>query len=227
MMSAKEMFNALGYYEKDVGYTNILCYEKDVSVPNVPHYIGLQFVLNHEYISIYSHVGGRYEYGKECHYSYGAFNGFDVELLRAIEQPMKELGWLDEKTEIKEARNPEVTNFEYYKDEILDNCLESLAVVKGRPKLCYKTSCNDCDFKLVQKGCHKKVMDWLKQTYQKPTYKLTQFEYDLLSVHKDYKTYNNIANQIHLFKMREKGYFKDVDTNIPIREILDNCEVVG
>lgn len=98
MMSAKEMFNALGYYEKDVGYTNILCYEKDVSVPNVPHYIGLQFVLNHEYISIYSHVGGRYEYGKECHYSYGAFNGFDVELLRAIEQQMKELGWLDEKT---------------------------------------------------------------------------------------------------------------------------------
>ena len=62
--------------------------------------------------------------------------------------------------------------------------------------------------------------------YKKPTYKLSQFEYDLLSVHKDYKTYNNIANQIHLFKMREKGYFKDVDTNIPIREILDNCEVI-
>lgn len=118
------------------------------------------------------------------------------------------------------------TNYEHYKDEILENCLDSLAVVKGRPKLCYKTSCNDCDFKLVQKGCHKKVMDWLKQTYQKPTYKLTQFEYDLLSVHKDYKTYNNIANQIHLFKMREKGYFKDVDTNISIREILGNCEVI-
>ena len=42
----------------------------------------------------------------------------------------------------------------------------------------------------------------------------------------DYKTYNNIANQTHLFKMREKGYFKDVDTNVPIREILDNCEVI-
>ena len=61
---------------------------------------------------------------------------------------------------------------------------------------------------------------------EKPKYKLTQFEYDLLSVHKDYKTYNNIANQIHLFKMREKGYFKDVDTNISIREILGNCEVI-
>lgn len=62
--------------------------------------------------------------------------------------------------------------------------------------------------------------------YTKPKYKLTQFEYDLLSTHKDYKTYNNIANQIHLFKMRDKGYFKGIGTNIPIREILDNCEVV-
>lgn len=29
-----------------------------------------------------------------------------------------------------------------------------------------------------------------------------------------------------LFKMREKGYFRDVDTKIPICEILDNCEVI-
>lgn len=61
----------------------------------------------------------------------------------------------------------------------------------------------------------------------KEKYKLTQFEYDLLSVHKDFKTYNKIANQIHLFKMHEKGYFKGIDTKVPIREILDNCEVVG
>lgn len=66
-----------------------------------------------------------------------------------------------------------------------------------------------------------------EQMFKKPTYKLTQFEYDLLSVHKDYKTYNQIANQTHLFKMHEKGYFKYIDTNIPIREILDNCEVVS
>lgn len=132
---------------------------------------------------------------------------------------------LDEKVEIKEAINPKVTNLEYYKDEILENCIKNLAVVKGRPKLCYKTNCNDCDFKIVQ-GCHKKVEEWLKQTHIKPKYKLTQFEYDLLSVHKDFKTYNKISNQIHLFKMREKGYFKNIDTNIPIREILDNCEVV-
>lgn len=140
----------------------------------------------------------------------------------AIHKQCKELGWFEEeKQEIKQ-----VTNLEYYKDEILENCIKNLAVVKGRPKLCYKTNCNDCDFKIVQ-GCHKKVEEWLKQTHIKPKYKLTQFEYDLLSVHKDFKTYNKISNQIHLFKMREKGYFKDIDTNIPIREILDNCEIKG
>lgn len=223
MMSAKEMFNALGYYEKDVGYTNILCYEKDISIQDVPHYIGLQFVLNHEYISIYSHVGGKYEYGKERNYSYGAFNGFDVELLRAIEQQMKELGWLDEKTEIKEARNPEVTNFEYYKDEILDNCLDSLAVVKGRPKLCYKTSCNDCDFKLVQKGCHNKAKDWLKQPHEKPVYKLTKFEKELLECYSDVYSFK-VFNSLNV--MKEKGYFKGIDDNELIGEILAKCEVV-
>lgn len=228
MMSAKEMFNALGYYEKDVGYTNILCYEKDISIQDVPHYIGLQFVLNHEYISIYSHVGGKYEYGKERNYSYGAFNGFDVELLRAVEQQMKELGWLDEKTEIKEARNPEVTNFEYYKDEILENCIGDLAVVKGRPKLCYKTSCNDCDFKLVQKGCHNKVKDWLKQPYQKPVYKLTKFEYDLLqSCSQGYSPKYQFKNINSLTEMREKGYFKGIDRDATIEDILAKCEVVG
>lgn len=139
----------------------------------------------------------------------------------AIHKQCKELGWFEEeKQEIKQ-----VTNLEYYKDEILENCIKNLAVVKGRPKLCYKINCNDCDFKIVQ-GCHKKVEEWLKQTHIKPKYKLTQFEYDLLSVHKDFKTYNKISNQIHLFEMREKGYFKNIDTNIPIREILDNCEVV-
>ena len=222
-MSAKEMFNALGYYEKDVGYTNILCYEKDVSVPNVPHYIGLQFVLNHEYISIYSHVGGRYEYGKECHYSYGAFNGFDVELLRAIEQQMKELGWLDEKTETEEAINPEVTNLEYYKDEILEKCLWNLAVVKGIPKLCNKTNCSDCDFKNSLKECHKKIIDWLKQPYIKPTYKLTQFEYDLLQHFSvDFK-----FKEMGLLKeMKEKGHFKNINGDELIKDILESCEVI-
>lgn len=124
--------------------------------------------------------------------------------------------YFEEKTE---------TNYEHFKDEIVQNVKYKLAVVNGEPKPCEDTNCDECDFNNFD-CCGEKRFEWLASPYKKPTYKLSQFEYDLLSVHKDYKTYNNIANQIHLFKMREKGYFKDVDTNIPIREILDNCEVI-
>lgn len=130
---------------------------------------------------------------------------------------------LEEKVEIKEAINPEVTNLEYYKDEILENCIDSLAVVKGRPKLCYKTNCNDCDFKLVQKGCHKKVKDWLKQPHVKPVYKLNKFEKELLECYSDvysFKVFNSLNG------MKEKGYFKGIDDNELIGEILAKCEVV-
>lgn len=131
---------------------------------------------------------------------------------------------LEEKVEIKEAINPEVTNLEYYKDEILENCIENLAVVKGRPKLCYKTNCNDCDFKINQKECHKMAKDWLKHPHGKPVYKLTKFEKELLECYSDvysFKVFNSLNG------MKEKGYFKGIDDNELIGEILAKCEVVG
>lgn len=150
-------------------------------------------------------------------------NVIESDLLQAIIQQVKELHWLDEKTEIKEARNPEVTNLEYYKDEILENCIDNLAVVKGRPKLCYKTNCNDCDFKINQIGCRNKVKDWLKQTHEKPVYKLTKFEKELLECYSDvysFKVFNSLNG------MKGKGYFKGIDDNELIGEILAKCEVV-
>lgn len=117
------------------------------------------------------------------------------------------------------------TNYEHFKDEIIENSGYCFALADGKPCQCSDVSCSECGFSTGY-GCSEKIKEWLNKPYEKPKYKLTQFEYDLLSVHKDYKTYNNIANQIHLFKMREKGYFKDVDTNISIREILGNCEVI-
>ncbi len=117
------------------------------------------------------------------------------------------------------------TNYEHFKDEIIENSGCCFALADGNPCQCSDISCSECGFSTGH-GCSEKIKEWLNKPYEKPKYKITQFEYDLLSVHKDYKTYNNIANQIHLFKMREKGYFRDVDTKIPICEILDNCEVI-
>ena len=119
------------------------------------------------------------------------------------------------------------TNFEYYKDEIIEDYSQNLAVVKGRPTLCYKTNCNDCDFKINQIGCRQKAKDWLKQTHIKPKYKLTQFEFDLLNAHKDSGMQKCISNYRPLLELHENGYFKGIDTITPIHEILDNGEVVG
>lgn len=171
-------------------------------------YFRITFDLSKEAIAIDTNMG----------------NVIESDLLQAIIQQVKELHWLEEKVEIKEAINPEVTNLEYYKDEILENCIENLAVVKGRPKLCYKTNCNDCDFKINQIGCRNKVKDWLKQTHEKPVYKLTKFEKELLECYSDvysFKVFNSLNG------MKEIGYFKGIDDNELIGDILAKCEVVG
>lgn len=202
MMSAKEMFEEQGYKRNEEN-EEITYLQRFGS-----GYFRITFDLSKEEITIDTNME----------------NVIESDLLQAIIQQVKELHWLDEKTEIKEARNPEVTNLEYYKDEILDNCLESLAVVKGRPKLCYKTNCNDCDFKINQKECHKMAKDWLKQPHIKPTYKLTKFEKELLECYSDvysFKVFNSLNG------MKEKGYFKGIDDNELIGDILAKCEAVG
>lgn len=118
------------------------------------------------------------------------------------------------------------TNYEHYKDEIIEDYAQNLAVVKGRPALCYKTNCNDCDFKINQIGCREKAKDWLNKPHEKPTYKLSRFEYDLLNTYKDSGMRQSIFNYSTLLGLQEKGYFKDIDTSIPIYEILDNCEAI-
>lgn len=183
MMSAEEMFEEQRYKRNEEN-ENITYLQRFGS-----GYFRITFDLSKEEIAIDTNMG----------------NVIESDLLQAIIQQVKELHWLEEKVEIKEATNPEVTNLEYYKDEILDNCLENLAVVKGKPKLCPTTNCSDCDFKGSLIGCHKKVADWLKQLHEKPVYKLTKFEKELLQCYPDiysFKVFNSLNG------MKEKGYFK-------------------
>lgn len=132
--------------------------------------------------------------------------------------------WLEELKQYKEENQPE-TNLDHYKDEILEKCLWNLAIVKGKPKRCNCTNCSDCEFCKDQPvKCHKRATEWLKQPYIKPAYKLTQFEYDLL------QSYSNIyklrfKTMPFLNRMKEKGYFKSIDENVTIEDILANCEI--
>lgn len=135
--------------------------------------------------------------------------------------------WLEELKQYREQykeQNQE-TNLDHFQQEILEKGLWNLAVVKGRPERCDHTKCIDCELsKDRSRRCHEKVMDWLKQPRIKPTYKLTKFEQDLL------QSYSNIhklkfRTMPFLDRMKEKGYFKGVDENATIEDILANCEI--
>lgn len=134
--------------------------------------------------------------------------------------------WLEELKQYKEENQPE-TNLDHYKDEVLENCMWNLAVVKGRPKRCDRINCIDCEFnKDRSKRCHEKAIKWLEQPYKAPANKLTRFEYDLL------QSYSQSHLRRYQFKsietlngMKEKGHFKGANEYATIEDILANHEI--
>lgn len=113
------------------------------------------------------------------------------------------------------------TNYEHFKDEIVQNVKYNLAVVNGEPKPCEDTNCDECDFNCD--CCGEKRFEWLASPYKKPTYKLSQFEYDLLQHFSvDFK-----FKEMGLLKeMKEKGHFKNINGDELIKDILESCEVI-
>lgn len=203
-MNAREMFEELGYSLK-VDNKDLIEYSKE----DCGH---IAFDFDIETKRFYS----RYSFSSSIQ---STPHSITLDEFEAVQKQMEELGWVEE----EKQKTKEETNFEHFFEYLSTKRMSDFALIDGRITQCSVTRCSKCDF---NNDCIEGKFTWLKQAYEKPKYKLTQFEYDLLSVHKDFKTYNKISNQIHLFKMREKGYFKNIDTNIPIREILDNCEVV-
>ena len=134
--------------------------------------------------------------------------------------------WLEELKQYKE-QNQE-TNLDHFKQEVLEKSMWNLAVVGGRPTQCNETRCSKCEFnKKGPRECHKKRIEWLKQPHIKPIYKLTRFEYDLLR--SNYM--NNISHNKKLIdfatyrNLKEIGYFKNIDFNLKIDDILANHEI--
>ena len=133
--------------------------------------------------------------------------------------------WLEELKQYKEEKQE--TNLDHFQQEILEKGLWNLAVVKGRPERCDHTKCIDCELsKDRSRGCHEKVMNWLKQPRKAPANKLTRFEYDLL------QSYSQSHLRRYQFKsietlngMKEKGHFKGVNEFATIEDILANSEI--
>lgn len=138
--------------------------------------------------------------------------------------------WLEELKQYKEQykeQNQE-TNLDHFQQEILEKGLWNLAVVKGRPERCDHTKCIDCELsKDRSRGCHEKVMNWLKQPRKAPAIKLTKFEIDLLQSYLKSSLLNGyeFKSIVILKRMKGKGYFKDVDEDATIEDILANSEI--
>ena len=138
--------------------------------------------------------------------------------------------WLEELKQYREQykeQNQE-TNLDHFQQEVLEKGLWNLAVVKGRPERCDHTKCIDCELsKDRSRGCHEKVMNWLNQPRKAPAIKLIKFEIDLLQSYLKSSLLSGyeFKSIVVLKRMKEKGYFKGVDEDATIEDIVANSEI--
>lgn len=196
-MKAKELFGKLGY--RCIKSNNSIWYINDSDEEN---YRSVEF------------------YFCDCTFdaigNYGDPLMVNVKELEAINKQCEEIGWLEEEKKTE-------TNLEHYFEYLSKLNMGDFALIDGRVTQCLGTGCSECDF---NGDCIEGKFRWLKQPYKKPTYKLTQYEYDLLNAYKNSGMRQCISNYGTLLEMYGKGHFKGIDTITPIHEILDNCEVM-
>lgn len=118
-----------------------------------------------------------------------------------------------------------MTNLEFYKDEICKGVIFcKMAHILHYGKHCGTKSCVCCGFRNIDKKGVDKCIDLLLAEHKEPI-KLTKFEYDLLKCYQETKDDGEFEDHYILKEMQYKGHFQNVDYNLTIEEILDNCEV--
>lgn len=120
------------------------------------------------------------------------------------------------------------TNFEHYKDGIIELCIDELAISKGKVVECCAIPCSECGFADENGDCigRHRIKEWLKKPYQKQTFKLTKFEFDLIQTYRDCHESCKLSEFKQLIELKDKGYFKCVDHDTKIHDVLKNCEVI-
>ena len=116
------------------------------------------------------------------------------------------------------------TNLERYYDDLIKEDCSDFGVVNGKIESCAYIPCKKCEFE--SGNCHKNRIAWLLSQRKKPKYKFTQFEYDLINTYSHVDDRCKFNGCYQLKSLKEKGYFKNVDKNELIKDIIDNCEVV-
>lgn len=116
-----------------------------------------------------------------------------------------------------------MTNLEANKDKLDSrNSLCVNAHICRYGKSCEGKKCEYCEF--YGDSAEESIKAMLAE-YKEPI-KLKKWEYDLLKVYQKFKDDGEFSDHFILIEMQYKGHFQDVDYNLTIEEILDNCEVI-
>ena len=118
----------------------------------------------------------------------------------------------------------EETNLERYYDDLIKEDCSDFGVVNGKIESCAYIQCKKCEFE--GGNCHKNRITWLISKCKKPKYKFTQFEYDLINTYSHVDDRCKFNGCYQLKSLKDKGYFKCVDYDTNIKDILVNCEVM-
>lgn len=108
--------------------------------------------------------------------------------------------------------------------QFLKEDCSDFGVVNGKIESCPFISCEECEFE--SGNCQKDRITWLTSKCKKRKHKFTQFEYDLIDTYRGSSGICKFHNCYQLRRLKEKGYFNDVDKNESIKDILANCEVI-
>lgn len=123
----------------------------------------------------------------------------------------------------------EMTNLEFYKDEIIKQ-IKKLYDDPEYTSYGQAFCAAICRLYMKDKKTpfygvyYEQVLDWLLAEHQEPI-KLKKWEYDLLKCYQETKDDGEFVDHYILKEMQYKGYFQNIDYNLTIEEILENCEV--
>lgn len=121
-------------------------------------------------------------------------------------------------------KTKEETNFEHFFEYLSTKRMSDFALIDGRITQCSVTRCSKCDF---NNDCIEGKFTWLKQPYEKLPYKLSQFEFDIIQTYRDCHESCKISEFKQLIELKDKGYFKCIDHDTKIQDVLKNCEVMN
>lgn len=104
-------------------------------------------------------------------------------------------------------------------------CRACYMLKTGSDDGCNPFECCKCEFE-DNEACY----EFLNAEYKAPKIKLSKFEYDLLmncleAAVEDKEEKAKIKEWWVITGMKDKGYFKNIDVNQTIKDILENCEV--